>query len=157
MTRHERSGWRCEWISRRHRRWGADCPGVDVDFLVAEYDAAKPVAIVEYKHINASPVFPTDPSIRTLADLANQYRPGPLPFLVVRYDPDWSCFMMMAGNNAARVKLRGHLDHWISEKAFVTQLQALRFGTVSFRDRHIVDALPDFVPEHLAKRHRRSG
>lgn len=34
----ERNGWRDERISKRHRQWGRDCPAVDIDFLMLEYD-----------------------------------------------------------------------------------------------------------------------
>ena len=46
----ERTGWRDEKISLRHRMWGFDCPAVDVDFVMVEFDRARVVAIVEYKN-----------------------------------------------------------------------------------------------------------
>jgi hypothetical protein len=42
----ERSGWRDLELSGRHRRWGWDCPAVDLDFLFLEYDKGKAVALV---------------------------------------------------------------------------------------------------------------
>ena len=48
-TRPERTGWRDEAISRRHREWGA-CAGVDIDFLLVEYRAGYPYALIEYKN-----------------------------------------------------------------------------------------------------------
>ena len=45
----ERNGWRDEAISLRHRLWGWDCPCVDIDFLLIEFDKSLPVALVEYK------------------------------------------------------------------------------------------------------------
>ena len=32
----ERTGWRDEEISRRHRLYGVSCPMIDIDFLVSE-------------------------------------------------------------------------------------------------------------------------
>jgi len=34
MTAHERTGFRDEALSRRHREWGINCPAVDVDWLL---------------------------------------------------------------------------------------------------------------------------
>jgi len=47
-VRPERTGWRDLELSKRHRQWGWDCPGIDLDFLFLEYDRGKAVAIVEY-------------------------------------------------------------------------------------------------------------
>ena len=33
-VRPERTGWRDEKLSQRHRMWGWDCPAVDIDFLL---------------------------------------------------------------------------------------------------------------------------
>ena len=55
-VRRERSGWRDEWISKRHRLWGFDCPAVDIDFLMLEYDRSVPCALIEYKEQHARPV-----------------------------------------------------------------------------------------------------
>ena len=47
-VRQERTGWRDEALSKRHRDWGWDCPAIDIDFLMIEYDKGKSVALVEY-------------------------------------------------------------------------------------------------------------
>ena len=53
-TTKERTGWRDERISQRHRLWGVECQAIDLDFLLveyrSEYDDIRPVAIIEYKH-----------------------------------------------------------------------------------------------------------
>ena len=54
MSAGERSGWRDADMSRRHRRYGFDCPGVDLDFVVVEYHLALPVAIMDYKPLSAT-------------------------------------------------------------------------------------------------------
>lgn len=38
MTAQERTGWRDEEISARHRIWGVNCPAVDLDFLMGVGD-----------------------------------------------------------------------------------------------------------------------
>ena len=35
-VRKERTGWRDEEISRRHRLWGVSCAATDIDFLLVE-------------------------------------------------------------------------------------------------------------------------
>jgi hypothetical protein len=66
MSAEERTGWRDEELSLRHRLyWGRDCPAVDVDFMLSdapemfddnfrlvEYYHSKPKALIEYKHWN---------------------------------------------------------------------------------------------------------
>lgn len=43
MSLMERTGWRDERLSRRHREWGFDCPMVDCDFIAVEFDHKEPV------------------------------------------------------------------------------------------------------------------
>ena len=50
MSAEERTGWRDHEFSERHRRWGANCPMTDIDFIVAEYDERRMYAVVDYKH-----------------------------------------------------------------------------------------------------------
>ena len=52
--RTERLGWRDERLSERHGHWGFNCPAVDLDFVMLEYNHGKPCALVEYKHKNTS-------------------------------------------------------------------------------------------------------
>ena len=50
-TEVERSNWRDQQISERHRRYGYRMPAVDVDFLLVEAGGWNmPKAIIEYKH-----------------------------------------------------------------------------------------------------------
>lgn len=50
MSADERSGWRDQEISLRHRKWGFNCPCTDLDFMLLEYNHGAPVAVVDYKH-----------------------------------------------------------------------------------------------------------
>lgn len=94
----ERSGWRDEGLSRRHRMWGWDCPAVDIDFLLLEYDSGKAVALIEYKHENAAPQFANHPTYRALIDLGNRAQ---IPVLACRYAADFSKFTVTALNKVA--------------------------------------------------------
>ena len=59
MSSKERTGWRDQALSERHRAWGWDCPALDMDFVMIEYDNGKATALVEYKHEQAAPQYPT--------------------------------------------------------------------------------------------------
>ena len=111
-VRPERTGWRDQRLSLRHRRWGWDCPAVDLDFLMLEYDQGKAVALVEYKHERAAPQYPTHPSYRAMADLGN--RAG-IPVFGVRYADDWSWWRVTPLNDLAR--------RWVSQQARMTEEQ----------------------------------
>lgn len=121
MSSAERSGWRDEAISRKHREWGKDVPAVDIDFLMAEYDRAEPVAIIEYKQECAKPIPSGDPNLRTIANLADK---ADLPAFVVRYGADLSWFKARALNGKGREVLPGIATY--SEPEYVTFLYELR-------------------------------
>lgn len=120
-VRQERTGWRDEWISNRHRAWGWDCPMVDIDFLAAEYDQAKPVAIIEYKAAGAAQHDFSKPSYKVLIGLANIAQ---IPFAVVRYHPAQCLFYIIPGNDQA--KLAFTHNRIISEFEYVGELYRLR-------------------------------
>lgn len=98
-VREERTGWRDQRISQRHRSWGYDCPALDLDFLMVEYDAGKASALVEYKHESAAPIRGGHPSVRALIDLAD--RAG-LPAFIVRYTDDFAWWYVTPLNDPAR-------------------------------------------------------
>jgi len=95
----ERTGWRDYGLSERHRRWGWDCPAVDLDFLMLEYDRGKAVAIVEYKHELAPQQYASHPSYQAIIDLGN--RAG-LPVFACRYSSDYSWFRVVPLNKIAK-------------------------------------------------------
>ena len=98
-VRQERTGWRDEALSRRHREWGWDCPAVDIDFLMLEYDAGIPQALVEYKHEWAKLQDPKHPSYRALRYLADK---AEIPFFAVRYKSDFSWWSVRSLNDYAK-------------------------------------------------------
>jgi len=109
-VREERTGWRNERISRKHREWGWDCPAIDIDFLMLEYDVGKAVALVEYKQENASQPQFTHPSYRALKDLSD--RAG-IPAFVVRYADDFSWWHATALNSLG--------EKWLPEPKKMTE------------------------------------
>ena len=120
-VREERTGWRDQRISERHRRWGWDCPAVDLDFLMLEYDRGKAVALVEYKHEKALPQYPTHPSYRAMIDLGN--RAG-IPVFGVRYADDLSWWRVTPLNDLAKKWVSGQVR--MTEEEWITLLYKVR-------------------------------
>lgn len=121
QVREERTGWRDLSLSRRHRRWGWDCPAVDLDFLFLEYDRGKAVALVEYKHERAAPQYATHPTYQAMIDLGT--RAG-IPVFACRYKDDFSVWRGVPLNESAK--------HWLArpvemtEREWVTLLYRIR-------------------------------
>ena len=121
----ERTGWRDEKISLRHRMWGFDCPAVDVDFVMVEFDRARVVAIVEYKNEFAAPQYKTHPSYKALSDLATRAK---IPFIACRYGSDFSWWKCTPINSYATKYLDRQVE--LSEKGWVTLLYSIRGRTM---------------------------
>lgn len=140
-TAKERTGWRDEEISRRHRLWGVACPAVDLDFVLLEYHHGKPCAIVEYKHVRAREIDPTKSNYRALVALANGYRNGAIPCFVARYNPvDWS-FVVTPLNQVAADHYRESAGLWMTEQQFVRSLLFLRKSVLAKEDEAAIAAL----------------
>lgn len=121
MTGHERSGWRDEEISARHRAWGVNCPAVDLDFLMVEYNVGAPVALVEYKHHRAQEPNLKHATYLALVDLADS---AGLPFVVAFYWPKAWTFRVLPINGFAKRTYSG--KGLLSERRFVESLYHLR-------------------------------
>lgn len=146
-VRPERTGWRCEKISRRHRDWGYNCPAVDLDFVVAEYNHGKPVAIIEYKDRHAKPPDITHPTYTALICLADYFRDGPLPCLIATYDSEDWWVVVQPLNGAARA----HYVHVppgqaLTEQRFVRSLYLLRKTALEAADEKAINKLKNVLP-----------
>ena len=118
----ERTGWRDKRISERHRDfYGFDCPGVDIDFLLVEYDHARACAIVDYKQESLQRWNPNSTNMRALKDLGDRAK---LPAFVCAYADDFSWYYPIALNDAARRFLPQ--DKKITEKQWVELLYHMR-------------------------------
>lgn len=120
-VREERTGWRDEALSRRHRRWGWDCPAVDLDFLFLEYDHGKASAIVEYKNEHAAPQYASHPTYQAMIDLGN--RAG-IPVMACRYSDDFSIWNVVPLNDAARMYVPERIK--LDERGWVKLLYKIR-------------------------------
>ena len=120
-VRQERTGWRDLSLSQRHRKWGWDCPAVDLDFLFLEYDKGKAVAIVEYKHERAKDQYASHPTYQAMIDLGT--RAG-VPVIAVRYADDFAWWKAIPLNAKAKEWLPERQE--MTEREWVTFLYNLR-------------------------------
>ena len=120
-VRAERTGWRDAEISARHREWGFNCPAVDLDFLMVEYNLGKPVGLIEYKEHHATAPDLRHPTYRALVELATL---AGLPFLIAFYWPDVWAFRITPVNDAAGLTFKP--NEVLSEREFVTRLYRMR-------------------------------
>ena len=121
VVRQERTGWRDLELSKRHRKWGWDCPAVDLDFLFLEYDKGQPVAIVEYKHERASTQYASHPTYQAMINLGTR---ASIPVFAARYKGDFSDFAVVPLNDIAKSKLPERKN--MTEREWVTFLYEIR-------------------------------
>lgn len=145
-VRQERTGWRCQDISERHRKWGYNCPAVDLDFVVAEYNHGKPVALIEYKNRRFDAANTAQQTYSALKALADGYVDGPIPFLIAIYDSDDWWFRVQPINYRAREYYRHCLGEAISEQRFVRSLYLMRKKVLDERDEAAINALNTILP-----------
>jgi hypothetical protein len=120
-TRPERTQWRDQKLSERHRAWGFNCPAIDIDFLMVEFHTGKPVAIIDYKRYTGSIKNLNQKSIDAISTLANNSN---IPFFVVFYWDDVWAFQITAINSIAKNIL---LQHKIDENKILTEQQYVYF------------------------------
>ena len=120
-VREERTGWRDQRISARHREWGCACAAVDLDFLVVEYNFGKPVALVEYKNHRAEMPNLNHYNYRALTELADCTE---IPLLLVFYWPNIWAFQVFPVNEYAKNRFKW--GERFNEIEFVKMLYNLR-------------------------------
>lgn len=137
-VRPERTGWRDEKISERHRMWGFNCPAVDLDFLMVEYNLGKPVGLIEYKHDGAQMPNLKHPTYRALTELANL---AGLPFFIAFYhNEDWWFRIVPVNDLAKEVYVE---QQAMSELEFVTSLYQMRRLVI---EREVIAKLKTIQP-----------
>ncbi len=137
-SRPERTGWRDQEISARHRTWGFNCPAVDLDFLMVEYNMGKPVALVEYKHFRANRPNVQHATYRALLDLANA---SAVPFYLAFYWPDIWAFEILPINDLAFTWFRD--GETLSERRYVERMYQMRGRLVELA---VIARLRDELP-----------
>lgn len=117
----ERTQWRDEALSARHRQYGFNCPALDVDFLLTEYTSGKSVAVVDYKACDAGEPAPISRANRSaLCSLA-----ASLPAFVAYYWRDPMRYVLVPLNQSAAMVV-GSPCEWLTEYEWVQRLYAMR-------------------------------
>jgi hypothetical protein len=98
-VREERTHWRDQALSERHRLYGWDAPAVDIDLLLIEYSTGTPAALIEYKLQYAKQPNLEHPSYRALKALADSSQ---IPFLVVFYNHENWAYEARPANEYAK-------------------------------------------------------
>jgi hypothetical protein len=119
--RGERTHWRDENLSQRHRLWGLAVPAVDIDFILLEYDKGVPTAVIEYKSSFAQEQWPSHPSYQALTALGDR---ADLPVFVVRYTPTFNWWKIIPLNKVAKARLPERVE--VNEVLYVSWLYNLR-------------------------------
>lgn len=126
MSAYERSGFRDEGISRKHRQWGKELTATDIDFLMNEYraDTHQPKAIIDYKHEKRDVASYEDSAVTAQAVLATN---AGIPFFIVRYSADYCDYWVFPRNRfATRFIYETDLGRRMDEASFVEFLYKLR-------------------------------
>lgn len=142
-------------LSRRHRKWGDDCPAVDLDFLLCEYYHGVGVAVVDYKHHRANPYKTNTKSFETLSGLYDK-QGRQIPFFIARYWPDIWAFRLKAVNEAAvsalleigRRSAPDDLPEWLDldEQSYVRTLYLIRKRALNRGDERTIATLNTIKP-----------
>ena len=133
----ERTHFRDHALSLRHRQWGYDCPAVDLDFPLVEYNRGEASAIVEYKFAAAGKPDLTHPSLRALAGLANA---AGIPFIVALYTREPWTFQVFRGNEHAN-RIYREDGRILTEREFVESLYFMRNRTLTAADEQYLAPL----------------
>lgn len=121
VVRGQRTSWRDEGLSLRHRLWGAPCPMADIDFLVVEHDYGYVVAIIEYKNENYIEENTSQSTWMALKNLADR---SAIPLYKVVYATSYSKFEVTPMNDIGEyLKPKNSL---LSEHDYVSWLYFLR-------------------------------
>ena len=138
MTRLERTGWRDEALSARHRLYGENCPMLDIDFLACEFNTGKPVVLVEYKAGGLRRLDFKHPNYQALRHLADASR---IPFIIAFYSTLWSYTVIPLNDFALEWFTKGEQ---LSELEYVRRLYALRGRELPARlEFRLNDVLPE--------------
>jgi hypothetical protein len=141
----ERTGWRDEELSRRHREWGPNCPAMDLDFVLLEYDNATPKALIEYKNSHVENIDITRSSYTALIKLADNYKDGPLPCLIAVYETKLWTFKVYPLNKPARKHYEHCAGKTITERRFVHSIILLRGRALTAEDEKVLSTRNDVL------------
>jgi hypothetical protein len=132
-------------LSERHYKWGQNCPAVDLDFLMCEFNRGIPVVLVDYKWQGAPLGNTNGFTFRALASLYNEHG-DQLPFFIARYWPETWAFKVLPVNEPAQVWLA--TDQWVpmTETQWVLGLYKMRKIALNRGDEAAVGRLNNTPP-----------
>lgn len=122
-VKEERSYWRDMELSLRHKQWGYNCPAVDIDFLMSEYDTDIPIAIIEYKNENCKNIKLNSSSLNVIKELGNMAH---LPVFLIQYTHNFKFNICPLNLIAIETTPKDKQYIWFSEKQYVDFLYWLR-------------------------------
>jgi hypothetical protein len=132
-------------LSDRHYKWGQNCPAVDLDFLMCEFNRGIPVVLVDYKWHGAHLGNTNGFTFKALSSLYNEHGEL-LPFFIARYWPENWAFRVLPVNKPAQDF--ASTSDWMpmTERQWVLGLYRLRKIVLSRADQAAVDKLKDTYP-----------
>lgn len=132
----ERTNWRDENISKRHRCWGVQCPANDIDFVLIERKYNNPVALTEYKNEHCNRVNLNDGSIIALSKLGTM---AGIPCFLIIYKDNFSAFAVCPINDMAKnmLQLTGSKYIAMTERDYVGFMYKIRNDTMDWNSIQI--------------------
>jgi hypothetical protein len=127
-VKEERKKWRDLELSIRHKQWGFDCPAVDLDFIMTEFDNRTPCALIEHKHKECGNIKLSDANLVVIINLGNMAK---LPVFFTKYDLDeekdkYSFSVLSLNKTACEILSVNNNITWWTEKQYVKFLYMLR-------------------------------
>ena len=131
-------------LAQRHLAYGDNCPCVDIDYLLVEYNHGIPVALIDYKYHLAPEPPPTGSAsykaMTTLCDSAG------LPLFTAYYWRNPFAYRIYPVNRLARERISGEFKD-MSEKTYIKWLYWLR--GLSLAKEKIKINLSDMMPNEI--------
>lgn len=132
-------------LSERHYAWGQNCPAVDLDFLMCEFNRGIPVVLVDYKWQGATLGNTNGFTFKALSSLYNEHGEQ-LPFFIARYWPGTWAFKVLPVNEPAQGWLM--TSEWVpmTERQWVTGLYKMRKVALGRGDTAAIARLNNVLP-----------
>ena len=121
---------RLQWISDWHKKCGWNVPFFDLDyfsFLGLEYDRAKPVALIEYKHHQEMDIHKT-----AKAALVSLSLRASVPAFITRYKPESAMFLIDPLTQQSMQLVSVDKAGWITEYDYMKFLYEIRLREDEF-------------------------
>ena len=109
----ERTNWRDQGLSARHRTWGDNLYASDLDFILCEYNWSICCAIIEYKSEFATKPNFSSSQYKSLINLGNR---ADCPLFSVIYSKDFSNYKITPLNDSAKLYFKNEIE--LNEEKF---------------------------------------